>query len=147
MIAKAAVLTMACVFSVAGIVLWLRPDFTKRRAGRTDAGYLTSRDCVSCHGDHYASWARTYHSRMTQEATPATVQGDFEHANTFDYLGIKALMERRKDRFVMTLISPEGARREFPIERTVGSRRIEQYLTKEPGHYERLPLAYDLVNR
>jgi len=103
MIAKAVLSTAAAVAAVAAIVLWLRPDFASRRFGKADEGYLTSRDCLACHADHFASWARTYHSRMTQDATPATVQGDFERENTFDYLGIKARMEKRDRKFFMTL--------------------------------------------
>jgi hypothetical protein len=84
---------------------------------------------------------------MTQEARPTTVQGDFEHNNTFEYLGVKARMEKRDNRFVMTLNFPDGRSQTMNVDRTVGSRRIEQYLTKQQYQYTRLPLAYDLVNK
>ncbi|MGH9846002.1 MAG: cytochrome c3 family protein, partial [Blastocatellia bacterium] len=91
--------------------------------------------------------ARTYHSRMTQEARVETVQGDFERNNTFECLGVRARMERRDGRFTMSLAFADGRRQVFSIERTVGSRRIEQYLSKQENGYVRLPLAYDLINR
>jgi hypothetical protein len=84
---------------------------------------------------------------MTQEAKPKSVQGDFERNNTYEYLGVKAHMEKRGDAFFMTFNFPDGRTQTFGVDRTVGSRRIEQYLTKQPGQYTRLPLAYDLVNR
>ncbi len=129
------------------MVFAAKPDYVGRRAGHADENYLDSQKCLACHTDHYASWARTHHSRMTQEARPANVQGDFTRDNTLDYLNVRAKMERRGDRFTMTLAFADGRQQVFNIDRTVGSRRIEQYLSKQDGQYIRLPLAYDLVNR
>jgi len=75
------------------------------------------------------------------------MQGDFDRDNTYEYLGIKARMERRGDHFSMSLTYPDGRSESHSIDRTVGSRRIEQYLTRRTGQYVRLPVAYDLVNR
>jgi predicted CXXCH cytochrome family protein len=125
----------------------VRPSYKGTRAGRADEDYLGSKTCVTCHTDHYASWARTYHSRMTQEARADSAQGDFERDNTFEYLGIRARMEKLNGALSMTLTFPDGRAQTYGIDRTVGSRRIEQYLTKQNGQYVRLPLAYDLVNR
>ena len=75
------------------------------------------------------------------------MQGDFERDNTFEYLGVKARMERRGEIFSMTFQFADGRAQTLSIDRTVGSRRIEQYLTKQTGGYWRLPLAYDLTNR
>jgi predicted CXXCH cytochrome family protein len=136
---------------VAGVVFVLlsalRPVYEGTRAGRPDEGYLDSGKCLSCHPAHHASWSRTFHRTMTQEARPETVRGDFERNNRLEYLGVSALMERRGAELFMTLRHPDGRTQAFRIERTVGSRRIEQYLTKQSGQYIRLPLAYDLVNR
>jgi hypothetical protein len=84
---------------------------------------------------------------MTQEARPDTVQGDFERDNSYEYLGVEARMERRGGHYLMSLVFPGGGARVFTVDRTVGSRRIQQYLSRQPGGYVRLPLAYDLVNR
>src|SRR3977135_1869573 len=93
---------------VAMTVLGLRPDYVGTREGHVDANYLNAKTCLSCHADHYASWARTYHSRMTQEARPESVQGDFERNNTLDYLGVHAQMEKRGGAFTMSLTFPDG---------------------------------------
>lgn len=147
LLTKPIVITVGAFLVVAVIVLAARPAYLGTRAGFADANYLKSRDCRTCHEDHFASWARTYHRRMTQEASPENVQGDFTHHNTLEYLGVKAKMEKRDDGFFMTLNFPDGSTQRAKIERTVGSRRIEQYLTKENDQYTRLPLAYDLVNK
>lgn len=147
MLAKSLGLTISALLLVAVVVLAARPNYVGVRAGKADENYLRSTDCRSCHEDHFASWARTFHSRMTQEARPGSVQGDFTRANTFAYLGVRALMEQRDGRFFMTFNFPDGRTQTVSVDRTVGSRRIEQYLTKQQGQYTRLPLAYDLVNR
>jgi predicted CXXCH cytochrome family protein len=145
-IVKSLSLTFGLAVIVAMTVLWLRPAYVGTRDGHADANYLNSKTCASCHAEHYASWSRTYHSRMTQEARPESVQGDFERHNQLDYLGVHARMEKRDGAFSMSLTFPDGHTQSYSIDRTVGSRRIEQYLTKQNGQYVRLPLAYDLVN-
>jgi hypothetical protein len=144
---KPLAITLGAFLLVGAIVLAARPAYEGTRAGFADENYLKSRDCSSCHANHYASWARTYHSRMTQEATAANVQGDFTHNNSFQYLSVKARMEKRADGFFMILNLPDGSTQTAKIDRIVGSRRIEQYLTQQPNQYTRLPLAYDLVNQ
>lgn len=88
MLSKSIIITFGAFLVVSAIVLAARPTYKGTRVGFPDADYLKSQDCRSCHADHSASWARTYHSRMTQEAAAANVQGDFTHNNSFDYLGV-----------------------------------------------------------
>ena len=147
MVIKSAALTIVAAVVIAVVVFGARPLYKGVRAGREDADYISSKNCLACHDKHYASWARTFHRRMTQEARVDSVQGDFERENEFEYLGVKARMERRDGAFFMRLSFPDGNTQTFTVDRTVGSRRIEQYLTKQSGQYVRLPLAYDLVNR
>ncbi|HKQ03608.1 MAG TPA: cytochrome c3 family protein [Blastocatellia bacterium] len=147
MASKSLILTLGIAVTVAVTVLAMRPAYRGTRTGHADQDYISSKTCLACHAEHYASWARTYHSRMTQEARVGSVQGDFERDNTFDYLGVRARMEKRDGKFWMTLAFPDGRTQAYQIERTVGSRRIEQYVTRQNGQYLRLPLAYDLVNR
>jgi hypothetical protein len=144
---KSVAITLGIFLVVAVVVLQARPHYLGVRAGYADQNYLKSTDCRSCHADHFASWARTFHSRMTQEASPETVQGDFVKNNDFEYLGLKARMEKRDGHFFMTFQFPDEHTQVATVDRTVGSRRIEQYLTKQQGQYTRLPLAYDLVNK
>ncbi|HEU4388250.1 MAG TPA: hypothetical protein VFV34_10665, partial [Blastocatellia bacterium] len=131
MIIKALVLTVFGISAIGVIALSARPAFKGSRAGKADQDYVQSKNCIHCHDRHYRSWAATYHSRMTQEAHVGTVQGDFETKNTLDYLGVNARMERREGRYFMTLHLPDGTTESNQIDRTVGSRRIEQYLTRQ----------------
>ncbi|PYS87542.1 MAG: hypothetical protein DMF62_12130 [Acidobacteria bacterium] len=146
-LAKSVIVTLFVLFGVAAAVHGLRSSFTGTRQGKADQNYIDSENCLACHSDHFASWRRTFHGRMTQDISPQTVQGDFEKNNTYEYLGVKAQMERRGNEFFMSFTYPDGKREINKIERTVGSRRIEQYITKQNGQYFRLPVAYDLPQR
>lgn len=41
-------------------------------------GYTGSDSCLECHQDNHTSWANSYHSTMTQLATPDVVMGNLE---------------------------------------------------------------------
>jgi predicted CXXCH cytochrome family protein len=125
----------------------LTPDYAGVRAGRTDAGYLPSDDCRKCHESNYRTWHATFHRTMTREADSQTVLGDFEHNNTLTYQGIRAEMVREGGRYWMKLTGADGQKQELELVRTVGSRRMQQYLTKSGDKWIRLPVAYDLVQR
>jgi len=144
---RPALFTVAAAVVVAVSVLALRPDYSAVRRGAEDEGYLKSDTCLSCHPDHTASWRKTFHRTMTQDATPQSVVGDFTTENRLDYLGVSATMERRGDRFQMTLAHSDGRAEVVPVVRTVGSRRIQQYLTRVEDRYVRLPIAYHIEER
>src|SRR6185369_16581920 len=57
------------------------------------SAYAGSSACRACHPANYASWHRTFHRTMTQEASAQSVLGDFEHGS-LDYLGVHARMRR-----------------------------------------------------
>ena len=98
MLVRSLALTATIAVTVAITVLAVRPSFKGTRAGHLDADYVKSKSCLACHTDHFASWSRTFHSRMTQEARPESIQGDFDRNNSYEYLGVRARMERRGDR-------------------------------------------------
>ena len=132
---------------VVATVLAMRPNFVGTRAGKPDENYLQSENCQSCHQENFASWQKTYHSRMTQDASEAAILGDFETNNTLRYLGVKATMTRRGADYLMTFVYPDGRTETNQIVRTVGSRRIQQYVTKQGTNYLRLPVAWDIENK
>src|SRR5262245_32496324 len=146
-ILKSAVITLLAAFAIAAMVWAAEPKYIGIRRGRADENYLDSQKCQVCHPAHFQSWARTYHSRMTAEASAKSVLGDFDRENSYEYLEVKARMEKRDGRYTMALRFPDGRSQVFTIDRTVGWRRIQQYVTRQNNQYIRLPLAYDLVNR
>ncbi|HMQ03722.1 MAG TPA: cytochrome c3 family protein [Pyrinomonadaceae bacterium] len=144
---KSAVITIFAVFAAGMTVHGLRASYVGIRKGKPDENYIQSTDCRVCHEEHYTSWSRTHHSRMTQDISPETLQGDFDENNQYEFQGVKSKMERKSGGFYMNLSYPDGRSESFKIERTVGSRRVEQYVAKLNGQYFRLPLAYDLINK
>lgn len=144
---KAAIITLFIAGAVGAAVLGLRPEYIGVRAGKADENYIPSQDCKVCHEDHFQSWSRTHHSRMTQDIKPETVQGDFEKNNTFEYLGVTARMVRSGNKFWMNFKYADGRLENNEIYRTVGSRRVEQYVTRRNGQYFRLPIAFDIERK
>ncbi len=142
----AAAITLVVASTAAAIAWGAQSHYSGSRPGRADADYIQSQSCTACHPGHFESWSRTYHSRMTQEASPKSVLGDFEHDNTYEFLGVRARMEKRDDKYSMSLTFPDGRSQTYPIDRTVGSRRMQQYITTQDGQRTRLNIAYDLMN-
>ena len=139
--------TLLASLATAIVIRALTPSYDIVRRGRLDAGYLQSGDCRKCHEGNYATWHATFHRTMTREADEENVLGDFERDNSLIYQGIRADMVRKDNRYWMNLTGADGKKQQLEIVRTVGSRRMQQYLTKEGDRWIRLPVAYDLVQR
>lgn len=109
------------------------------------SAFVGSDDCKRCHPGHYESWARTYHRRMTQEASTETVLGRFD-GSTLTYRGVQAIFRRDPyGRYTMTFARPDGTEERVIVARTVGSHRYQQYLARDSsGLYLRLPVAWDV---
>jgi predicted CXXCH cytochrome family protein len=83
-IASAAALVAA---TAAGHALWAARANRSARAGEelrarvpqavVDRGYVSSDSCRACHPSQYASWHRSFHRTMTQEASASTVRAPF----------------------------------------------------------------------
>jgi predicted CXXCH cytochrome family protein len=140
-------LTLATLGLIIGVIRAVSPDYETVGVGRPDAGYLQSGDCRKCHETNYASWHRTFHRTMTQEAGDESILGDFERENTITYQGVRAEMVRENGSHWMKITGVDGLTQRLQIVRTVGSRRIQQYLTKSGDKWIRAPIAYDLVQR
>jgi len=131
------------------------------------AAYAGSDECKRCHPSNHESWHRTFHRTMTQDASPASVLGDFADAR-FDYGGIRARMSRdERGGFAIELsaiadaglpgaalgnVTREGpdallTGTRFMVARTVGSRRYQQYLARVDDVYVRLPVAWNIAEQ
>ncbi|MEZ5963730.1 MAG: cytochrome c3 family protein [Planctomycetota bacterium] len=109
--------------------------------------YVGSAECASCHPDHHASWAKTYHRTMTQRASPETVVGGFD-GRVVEMFGGKARPFREGDRFFMEVPARDGSRYVGEVALAVGSHRYQQYfelIEREGGTcYRRLPLLWHI---
>lgn len=115
----------------------------------SDTAYVGSAACKRCHPDHSESFARTFHRTMTQEAHDGSVLGAFDAGASLDYFGVRARMTRGSaGEFLMTFSADGGAHTwRARVERTVGSRRYQQYLARDRDVYFRLPVAWDIAEQ
>ncbi len=113
--------------------------------------YTGSENCRDCHADRYQSWERTYHRRMTQEASPTTVMGRFD-GEKYTYWGYTVRPVREGDRFFFEYYDKSGQQllNKLEITRTVGSRRYQQYLARTPhtgDNYYRLEMLWHIEDQ
>ena len=113
---------------------------------QTRTEFVGSNTCLSCHADHHASWKRTYHRTMTQEASGQSVQGRFDGA-VVEAWGQAVRPVQREGRYLFEYLDPatRAVRVTMPVDRTVGSHRYQQYLSKDAdGRYSRLHLIWHI---
>ena len=115
---------------------------------RDPFAWAGSDSCRSCHQDHYASWHRTYHRTMTQEATPKSVRGAFDGREVTYWGRTIRPMERDGEYYFEYLDGPGGEVTGIAeIKRTVGSHRYQQYLAQAPysgDNYIRMHLLWHM---
>jgi len=111
---------------------------------RHAAAYAGSNTCRSCHQDHHASWQRTFHRTMTQEASPHSVQGAFDGQIVEAWGGRMRPAQHDGKYFFEALDSGGAVAASYEVRRAVGSHRYQQYLMQRPdnGQYLRLPLLW-----
>ena len=106
-------------------------------------GYVGAQACAACHEKEYQRWRTSDHALAMQEATPATVRGDFNHAR-LTYAGVTSTFFRRDGRFYVNTDGPDGALRDYPIRYTFGVDPLQQYLIEFPdGRLQALGIAWD----
>ncbi|KFE72159.1 cytochrome c3 family protein [Hyalangium minutum] len=137
---------LGVVALVAGLALLATAAEVRTPVELSPVPYSGSASCRPCHPDHYESWRRTFHRTMTQEATSEAVQGDFSGVS-FTYAGVTSRFFRDGERYVIETLDGEGRLRRQEVARTVGSRRVQQYLVREADRYMRLPVAWDIEAR
>jgi predicted CXXCH cytochrome family protein len=118
-------------------------------AARPDAqsAYVGADACASCHQAKYDLWKSGRHSRMIQPASPASVVGDFGQG-TITLRGSDFAVRQSGGAFFVTESALTGSPREHRVEYTLGSRRIQHYLTTiEDGKIVVLAPTWDVARR
>ena len=110
-------------------------------AGPTFVGAAT---CQSCHRQEHDTWKSGRHSRMLQPATAASVKGDFSK-ETITLKGQRYRLRAAGGEYFITESFLTGKPQEHKIEYTLGSRRIQHFLTTiENGWMVILPPSWDV---
>jgi predicted CXXCH cytochrome family protein len=103
--------------------------------------------CAECHASVHRTWSGARHSKMLQPATPATVLGDFSQP-AVTLRGSRFEFQRQGDRFVVRGPFPTVKPETHRIDYTLGSRRVQHYLTTlADGRIVVLPPTWDVERR
>lgn len=121
-------------------------DELKKPLDLNSTEYVKSDTCIRCHPTRYQSWQQTYHRTMTQTSSSKSVLGDFSDV-TYNYNGINSRFYQKDGKYFIYTINDNGSYQSFEIVRTVGSRRIQQYVTKIGDRHIRLPLAWNIEEK
>ncbi len=70
--------------------------------------------CATCHADEAGQWAGSHHDLAMQEATDATVLGNFEGAD-FTAYGVTSRFFEDDGKFYVNTEGPDGQLRDFEI--------------------------------
>ena len=120
---------------------------TLRATADISDGYVGAQACASCHGQIHATWKTGRHSKMLQPATTATVKGDFSKGS-IALRGSRYGLRSRNGEYFITESTLTGKEQEHRVEYTLGSRRIQHYLTTiERGWIIVLAPSWDVQRR
>ncbi len=107
------------------------------------ATYVGAKVCKTCHESEFRAWAGSHHDLAMQEATAASVLGNFADAR-FLHQGVESSFFKRGDRFMVRTDGPDGKLVDYEIAYTFGVYPLQQYLIAFPGgRYQALPIAWD----
>src|SRR5262249_591595 len=104
--------------------------------------FVGGQACAGCHAAEADAWKSSHHARAMQQATEATVLGDFGGTKV-EHFGATTF-SRSGDQFMVRTDGPDGALRDYEIAYTFGVYPLQQYLIAFPGgRYQALGIAWD----
>jgi Flp pilus assembly protein TadD len=134
----------SCPLSVAREALRRPPAKTVLES---EARFVGRERCAKCHEKAATAWAGSHHDHAMEEATPASVRGDFgdgTRETTFEGDGLRARFFRRGGKYVVETEGPGGKYQEFEVAYTFGWKPLQQYLVRFPGgRLQAVPVAWD----
>ena len=103
--------------------------------------------CAQCHANEHETWTTARHGKMLQPAGPASVVGDFSQA-AVTLRGARYALAHVADRFTIAGPFPTAKDQVHRVDYTLGSRRIQHYLTTlADGRIVVLPPTWDVERR
>jgi predicted CXXCH cytochrome family protein len=106
--------------------------------------FVGAQACASCHRQIHADWTGGRHSKMVQPATASSVLADFSKDGV-TLKGNRYRLRVKNGEYFITESYLTGKEQEHRVEFTLGSRRIQHYLTTiEHGSMIVLPPSWDV---
>ncbi len=112
-----------------------------------EATYVGAAVCSQCHTSESQEWSHARHGKMLQPATPSSVEGNFS-AGEVKLRGLTYRLRVRGGSYYITESYLSGKEQEHRVDYTLGSRRIQHYLTTLPdGRIIVLPPSWDVLRK
>ncbi|MGE5242775.1 MAG: multiheme c-type cytochrome [Betaproteobacteria bacterium] len=110
--------------------------------------YVGSQACEDCHLTEYKSWRSTLHVQMTKPIAQARIVGDFRPGTHLEAYGRAYRMDTHDGRYFITISKNGRPPEKFEINYTLGARRFQGYLSKQPdGRIYVLPVFWHNVTK
>jgi len=105
--------------------------------------FVANQTCEGCHPAQYQAWSQSHHAQAMQEATAASVKGDFDNSQ-FEHFGVESRFFKKDGEFVVNTEGPDGKLRDYVVKYTFGIDPLQQYLIEFPGgRLQSLTIAWD----
>ena len=105
--------------------------------------FVANQTCEGCHPAQYQAWSQSHHAQAMQEATAASVKGDFDNSQ-FEHFGVESRFLKKDGEFVVNTEGPDGKLRDYVVKYTFGIDPLQQYLIEFPGgRLQSLTIAWD----
>ena len=113
---------------------------------QSEPTFVGAQACATCHREIHADWTSGRHSKMLQPATSSSVLADFSTDVTLK--GRRYRLRAANGEYFVSESYLTGKEQEHRVEYTLGSRRIQHYLTTiEHGQMIVLPPSWDVQRR
>jgi len=114
--------------------------------GQADRSFVGPQACAKCHTEIHHQWAQSLHSKMMQPASELGVKGDFS-LGKITIGGAAYVLQHRNGKYYITESSISGKPVEHRVDYTLGSHRVQHYLTTlAEGRIVVLPATWDMVD-
>lgn len=111
------------------------------------ATYVDESSCANCHDAQAQAWTGSHHDLAMQEATSATVLGDFADAS-FTKDGMQTRFFQRDGKFWVRTDGADGELADFEVKYTFGVDPLQQYLIQlDRGRLQAFTVAWDVARR
>ncbi|MCK5470594.1 MAG: hypothetical protein KAI99_18855, partial [Cyclobacteriaceae bacterium] len=96
----------------------------------TNADYVGSESCKSCHEVEYNDWEGSHHDKAMMEADANSVLADFN--TTFISQGVTSRFYTKDDKFYVNTEGSDGKYDDYEIIYTFGITPLQQYIVEFP---------------
>lgn len=112
----------------------------------TEASFVGSESCKSCHEPEYALWENSHHDLAMKLADSTSVLGDFNNTE-FIHLGVSHKFFKKDGDYYMNTADDNGEYQDYKIVYTFGYYPLQQYVVAFPnGEYQCSIAAWDSMD-